>query len=115
MGWTPRTIFWCMTLLATVSLFKTAHAQTNPFSKAQVGDRIRKVEDGVDEFRSISKIAEKTPRTAPTQPRAAPTRPRAAVRQGDAKVQILRTQTRGQTRPTRPTRQKTTSKTPWTI
>jgi len=50
MGWTPRTIFWCMTLLATVSLFKTAHAQTNPFSKAQVADRIRKVEDGVDEF-----------------------------------------------------------------
>jgi len=25
-------------------------AQTNPFTKAQVGDRIRKVEDGVDEF-----------------------------------------------------------------
>ena len=40
-----------MTILATVSLFNTANAQTNPFSKAQVGDRIRKVEDGVDEFR----------------------------------------------------------------
>jgi hypothetical protein len=26
-------------------------AQTSPFSKAQVADRIRKVEDGVDEFR----------------------------------------------------------------
>jgi len=25
-------------------------AQTNPFTKAQVADRIRKVEDGVDEF-----------------------------------------------------------------
>ena len=38
-------------MLATVSLSNTAHAQTNPFSKAQVGDRIRKVEDGTDEFR----------------------------------------------------------------
>jgi hypothetical protein len=37
-------------MLATVSLFTSAHAQTNPFTKAQVGDRIRKVEDGVDEF-----------------------------------------------------------------
>src|SRR5690348_17340160 len=51
MGFTARTIFWCMAMLATVSIFNTAHAQTNPFSKAQVGDRIRKVEDGTDEFR----------------------------------------------------------------
>lgn len=28
-----------------------AHAQTNPFTKAQVADRIRKVEDGVDQFK----------------------------------------------------------------
>jgi hypothetical protein len=38
-------------MLAIVSFFRTAHAQANPFTKAQVGDRIRKVEDGVDEFR----------------------------------------------------------------
>ncbi len=36
-------------ILAVVTLF-AAHAQTSPFSKAQVADRIRKVEDGVDEF-----------------------------------------------------------------
>ena len=51
MGGRARTIFWCMTILGAVSLFPTAPAQTNPFSKAQVSDRIRKVEDGVDEFR----------------------------------------------------------------
>ena len=51
MGYRARTIVWCMTLLAPITLFATAHAQTNPFSKAQVSDRIRKVEDGVDEFR----------------------------------------------------------------
>jgi hypothetical protein len=45
-------IFWCVTILATVSLLNAAHAQTNPFTKAQVGDRVRKVEDGVDEFRN---------------------------------------------------------------
>jgi ABC-type transporter Mla subunit MlaD len=36
-------------ILTAVTLY-TAHAQTSPFSKAQVADRIRKVEDGVDEF-----------------------------------------------------------------
>ena len=30
---------------------EVANAQTSPFTKAQVADRIRKVEDGVDEFR----------------------------------------------------------------
>jgi len=44
-------MFWCMTILAASSFLNTTLAQTNPFSKAQVGDRIRKVEDGVDEFR----------------------------------------------------------------
>jgi len=45
-----RTAFWSMTMLAVVSLSTVAQAQTNPFTKAQVGDRIRKVEDGVDQF-----------------------------------------------------------------
>src|SRR5580704_16933009 len=45
-----RTTFWCMTMLAMVGLFTVAQAQTNPFTKAQVGDRIRKVEDGTDQF-----------------------------------------------------------------
>ena len=52
MNCATRTVFKCMTILATVGLFATAHAQTNPFTKAQVGDRIRKVEDGVDQFRN---------------------------------------------------------------
>jgi hypothetical protein len=39
-------------MLAVVSLCTVAQAQTNPFTKAQVGDRIRKVEDGVDQFRN---------------------------------------------------------------
>ena len=50
MNYRTRTAFWCTTILAVVYLFSVAQAQTNPFSKAQVGDRIRKVEDGVDQF-----------------------------------------------------------------
>ena len=50
MNCTKRTVFWRMTMLAVVSLSTVAQAQTNPFTKAQVGDRIRKVEDGVDQF-----------------------------------------------------------------
>jgi hypothetical protein len=45
-----RIAFWCLTILAVVSFSTVPQAQTNPFSKAQVGDRIRKVEDGVDQF-----------------------------------------------------------------
>jgi predicted RNase H-like nuclease (RuvC/YqgF family) len=44
-----RTAFWCRTMVAVLYLSSVAQAQTNPFSKAQVGDRIRKVEDGVDQ------------------------------------------------------------------
>ena len=51
MVYRARTLLWCVTMLATVGFFKTAQAQANPFTKAQVGDRIRKVENGVDEFR----------------------------------------------------------------
>jgi len=38
-------------MLAAMGLSTLTHAQTAPFAKGQVADRIRKVEDGVDEFR----------------------------------------------------------------
>jgi hypothetical protein len=44
-----RLIFVIPTVVLIVSA--GANAQVAPFTKAQVGDRIRKVEDGVDEFR----------------------------------------------------------------
>jgi hypothetical protein len=43
-------IAFCRAVILTAVILYTAHAQTSPFSKAQVADRIRKVEDGVDEF-----------------------------------------------------------------
>jgi hypothetical protein len=43
-------IAFCRAVILTAVTLFTAHAQTAPFSKAQVADRIRKVEDGVDEF-----------------------------------------------------------------
>ena len=46
-----RTLFCCMAIFAAFCLSTTTHAQTIPFAKGQVADRIRKVEDGVDEFR----------------------------------------------------------------
>jgi molecular chaperone GrpE (heat shock protein) len=45
------TVFCCAAFLAAVSLSTTTHAQTTPFTKTQIADRIRKVEDGVDQFR----------------------------------------------------------------
>ena len=43
-------VFCYAAFVAAASLSTTAHPQTNPFTKAQVADRIRKVEDGVDQF-----------------------------------------------------------------
>ena len=51
MNCTARTLFRCMAIFAAFSLSTTTHAQTAPFAKGQVADRIRKVEDGVDQFR----------------------------------------------------------------
>ncbi len=51
MNCTTGTVFCCAAFLAAVSLSTTTHAQTTPFTKTQIADRIRKVEDGVDQFR----------------------------------------------------------------
>ena len=56
-------IFFCATILAAIFPSNATYAQTNPFTKGQVADRIRKVEDGVDEFEKYSRIAETTPKT----------------------------------------------------
>ena len=50
MPWTPRAVLCCAAILSAFSICETTSAQTNPFTKGQVADRIRKVEDGVDEF-----------------------------------------------------------------
>ena len=45
-----RTIICCTAIFSAVSFFTIAFAETAPFNKAQVADRIRKVENGVDDF-----------------------------------------------------------------
>ena len=50
MHWTLQTTLCCTAILSAFSFSTTTCAQTNPFTKGQVADRIRKVEDGVDEF-----------------------------------------------------------------
>ena len=45
-----RTILCCTAIFSAVSFFTITFAETNPLSKAQVADRIRKVENGVDDF-----------------------------------------------------------------
>jgi len=45
-----RTVLFCTAIFSAVSFFTITFAETAPFNKAQVGDRIRKVENGVDDF-----------------------------------------------------------------
>jgi len=50
MHWTIRSAFCCLAVLSAFHQPTITSSQTNPFTKGQVADRIRKVEDGVDEF-----------------------------------------------------------------
>ncbi len=50
MNYRTRTVLCCAALFTAVGLSIMTHAQTAPFAKTQVADRIRKVEDGVDQF-----------------------------------------------------------------
>src|SRR6476660_3324491 len=45
-----RTLLCGTAIFSAVSFFTITFAETTPFNKAQVGDRIRKVENGVDDF-----------------------------------------------------------------
>ena len=45
-----RTVLCGTAIFSAVSFFTIAFAETTPLNKAQVGDRIRKVENGVDDF-----------------------------------------------------------------
>ncbi|HEY2045229.1 MAG TPA: hypothetical protein VGG93_01475 [Candidatus Udaeobacter sp.] len=45
-----RTAVCCTAILSAVSFSTITFAETNPLSKAQVGEQIRKVENGVDDF-----------------------------------------------------------------
>ena len=45
-----RTVLCYTAIFSAVSFFTITFAETNPFSKAQVADSIRKVENGVDDF-----------------------------------------------------------------
>ena len=45
-----RTLVCGTAILSAVSFFTITFAETNPLSKAQVADQIRKVENGVDDF-----------------------------------------------------------------
>jgi len=47
---TMRSALNCVVFVFVFGLSASMFAQTNPFTKGQVADRIRKVEDGVDEF-----------------------------------------------------------------
>ena len=46
-----RPVFYCMAIFVAIGLCAVLRAQMTSFTKGQVADRIRKVEDGVDEFR----------------------------------------------------------------
>jgi ABC-type transporter Mla subunit MlaD len=50
MNYMTRIALCLATAFVAVSFSTTTRAQTTPFAKPQVADRIRKVEDGVDQF-----------------------------------------------------------------
>src|SRR5881398_1081520 len=105
MNCTTGTVFCCAAFLAAVSLSTTTHAQTTPFTKTQIADPPVKWKTAWTNSASIWRAAEETLRTGRN-------RRRAAERQRAGSVQIQRTQKLGGIKPSK---QKTISKTPWTI
>jgi hypothetical protein len=71
-----RTVFCCTAIFAAASLSSITGAQTASFPKAQVADRIRKVEDGVDEIQKYlnNRGEDAANRTASAQSSGATTR-----------------------------------------
>ena len=66
-----RSIVYCAAIFAAVSLSAAVRAQMTSFTKAQVADRIRKVEDGVDEFRKYLENRGATPKAGQTRHKTA--------------------------------------------
>ena len=85
-----RTILCCTAIFSAVSFFTITFAETNPLSKAQVADRIPKVENGVDDF---EKYLTSRGENAKDQAGSAKSSGagRAAERQSAARVQTPRT------------------------
>ena len=100
-----RTILCCTAIFSAVSFFTITFAETNPLSKAQVAERIAKVENGVDDFEKYL-----TSRGENAKDQAGSAKSSGAAKRG--RVQTPRTRMRGKIKPGN---QKTTSRTPWTI
>jgi hypothetical protein len=60
-------IAFCLAVILAALTLLTAYARTTAFSKAQVADRIRKVEDGVDQFRNYLEDCRQDVRTSGLQ------------------------------------------------
>jgi hypothetical protein len=97
-----RTAVCCTAIFSAVSFFTTTFAETNPLSKAQVADQIRKVENGVDDFEKYL-----TSRGENAKDQAG-----AAEQQSAGRVQTPRTKKPGRKKPAK---EKTTFRMPWTI
>ena len=101
-----RTILCCTAIFSAVSFFTITFAETNPLSKAQVADRIRKVENGVDDF---EKYLTTRGENAKDQAGSAKSSGADKARTG---CKLREQGCRGKIKPGN---QKTTSRTPWTI
>jgi hypothetical protein len=105
MHWTRQATLCCTAILTAFSLSTITPAQTNPFTKGQVADRIRKVEDGVDEFQKYlnNRGDDAKNRAESAQDSGATSRRQRTIRATP------------KTAGTKPNKQKTISKMLWTI
>jgi len=105
MYWTIRAAFCCLVMLSACCQFSITCAQTNPFTKGQVADRIRKVEDGVDEFQKYLN----------NRGDDAKDRAQSAQNSGRNHAASVVIQQTPKTAGTKLTKQRTISRMPWTI
>ena len=102
-----RTAVCCTAIFSAVSFFTITFAETNPLSKAQVADQIRKVENGVDDFEKYltSRGENAKDQAGSAKSSGEAKRGRVQTPQNDAKKEGRK----------KPGNQKTTFRMPWTI
>ena len=106
-----RTAVCCTAILSAVSFFTITFAETNPLSKTQVADQIRKVENGVDDFEKYL-----TSRGENAQDQAGSAKSSGAAKRGQgAKSRTRRRKDARKDGRIQLGKEKTTFRMPWTI
>ena len=110
-----KTLVCGTAILSAVSFFTITFAETNPLSKGQVADRIRKVENGVDDFENYLTTRGENAKDQAGSAKSSGAAKRAGATKRGQGARLREQGCAERSSQGQPGNQKTTSRTPWTI